>query len=119
MRGVGVWGVTLSIPDKATLLPEPQPNLSPSVAGAVGAIVAVIAAVIGVVVWKSKSGKGPDLLRIAPDMSPMLTLILSAGKEKKKGYEAPAGECQGQNCPPPVLGVRALCGPSLLLGSQW
>ena len=61
MRGVGVWGATLSIPDKATLLPEPQPNLTPSVAGAVGAIVAVIAAVVGVVVWKSKSGKGRGL----------------------------------------------------------
>ena len=64
---------------------------------------------------------GPGLPQECPcsDMSPMLTLILSAGKEKKKGYEAPAGECQGQNCPLPVLGVRALWGPSLLLGSQW
>ncbi|XP_040504709.2 class I histocompatibility antigen, F10 alpha chain-like isoform X1 [Gallus gallus] len=80
-----------SLPQPCLFSWEPQPNLIPIVAGVVVTTVAVIASVIGLVVWKSKSGKGPDLLRIGPDMSPMLTLILSAGKEKKKGYEAPAG----------------------------
>ncbi|XP_040504718.2 class I histocompatibility antigen, F10 alpha chain [Gallus gallus] len=56
-----------SLPQPGLFSWEPQPNLTPSVAGAVGAIVAVIAAVVGVVVWKSKSGK------------------------EKKGYEAAAG----------------------------
>eukprot|EP00076_Gallus_gallus_P046108 XP_025011646.1 class I histocompatibility antigen, F10 alpha chain-like isoform X3 [Gallus gallus] len=80
-----------SLPQPGLFSWEPQPNLIPVVAGVVVTTVAVIASVIGLVVWKSKSGKGPDLLRIGPDMSPMQTLILSAGKEKKKSYEAAAG----------------------------
>ncbi|POI20027.1 hypothetical protein CIB84_016226, partial [Bambusicola thoracicus] len=84
-----------SLPQPGLFLWEPQPNLIPIVAGAVIAIVAVITAVVGLVVWKSKSGK------------------------EEKGDRASLGECQGQRSPPPVLGVGALWGSSLLLGSQW